>query len=382
MAVDQPPAILYVDDERPNLRAFALNFDRHFRVVTCESGPEALSRLPEIGDVGVVLTDQRMPGMSGVELLERARILVPEARRMLVTAYADIQVVIDAVNRGQVNRYFVKPWVKEDLLATLEDAMRIHTLSTHVREMQTRLLQNERLATLGQVSAGIAHELMNPVAYVSQNVTVLRHDLEAILGALRPRLADSSTDPTVRHAVEEVPNLLDEITSGVAHIRQVALNVRSQARGDEVDPTCQLAEVADFASRIARTAVRDRARLVISGQPVEVRMSAVKLAQVILNLVVNAAQAMEGLDRPGKIELRWRAEADQVRVAVEDNGSGIPEAIREKVFNPLFTTKPAGVGTGLGLAICRDLIRAAGGDISLESEAGRGTTIAFTLAKS
>src|SRR5262249_32732243 len=154
---DDSPAILYVDDEPLNLRVFEANFKNRFRIVTCESGLAALDMLPNIGEVGLLIADQRMPELTGVQLLEKARELLPESQRMLLTAFSDIQAVMDAVNRGQVNRYFVKPWIREEMLAALDDMMRIYMLQVRLREMEARLLKSERLAAIGQVSAGVAH---------------------------------------------------------------------------------------------------------------------------------------------------------------------------------------------------------------------------------
>src|SRR5438045_404659 len=110
------PAVLYVDDDALNLRVFDRHFGQRFRVFRCSSPSEALMLLEQRrGEIGVVVSDQRMPEMSGVELLERARTLAPHATRMLVTAYADLQAVVDAVNRGQVTRYFVKPWDRAEM---------------------------------------------------------------------------------------------------------------------------------------------------------------------------------------------------------------------------------------------------------------------------
>lgn len=382
MSSDAQPWIVYVDDDPTNLTVFEATFRRELRVMTFSSAEAALKRLPELGDVAAVLSDQRMPGMSGVALLERSRELVPEAARMLVTAYSDMQAVIDAVNRGQVSRYFVKPWSREELLAALEDAVRLYVLQAKVRQMETLLLRNERLATIGQVSAGIAHELMNPVSYVTQNLAALREELGALIRhAVDQARVDARVDARVKEAVAEVPRIVDDLERGVRHIRGVAEGIRDQARGESGDGTCDVAEVADFATRIARVEVRGRARLNVSGAPVRVGISQVSLCQVLVNLVVNAGHAMEGRDRPGRIEVRWAEEGDRVRICVEDDGCGIPPELQERVFEPLFTTKPAGVGTGLGLAISRELLVRCGGEIRLRSELNGGTLFELLLPK-
>ena len=381
MASSDAPAVLYVDDEPINLRVFEANFKQRFRVVTCGSGAETLERLRTLGEVAVLVSDQRMPGMTGVELLEKARELLPDAQRMVVTAYSDMQAVMDAVNRGQVSRYFVKPWVKEELLGALDEAVRVYGLTLRLREMQARLLRAERLATLGQVSAGIAHELMNPVSYLSQNVEVMRTELATVTAYLSPRLLERP-DAEVQAALEELPHILHDVEQGAHHIRQVALGIRNQVRGQDVEETSELADVASFVSKLARAEVRNRGQLVVRGPSVHVHGGPVKLSQVLLNLIVNAAQAMDDGARGGRIELGWEAEdGESVRVWVTDNGRGIPLELQQRVFEPLFTTKPVGVGTGLGLSICRELVTELGGVLTLSSEVGKGTTVEFRLKR-
>lgn len=381
MVSSDAPAVLYVDDEPINLRVFEANFKQRFRIVTCISGTETLERLRTMGEVAVLISDQRMPGMTGVELLEKARELLPDAQRMLITAYSDMQAVMDAVNRGQVSRYFVKPWVKEELLGALDEAVRVHGLTIRLREMQARLLQAERLATLGQVSAGIAHELMNPVSYLSQNVEVMRTELASISTYLLPRLAELP-DAETQAALEELPHILADIEQGARHVRQVALGIRNQVRGQDVEETSDLADVAGFVSKLARAEVRNRSQLSVRGPSVKVHGGPVKLSQVLLNLIVNAAQAMDEGMAGGRIELGWEANTpEDVRVWVTDNGRGIPAELQQRVFEPLFTTKPVGVGTGLGLSICRELVAELGGTLTLTSELGKGTTVEIHLRR-
>ena len=372
-------AVLYVDDDALNLRVFEANFGRRLPIILCASPTEALGVLEQRrAQIGVVLSDQRMPGMTGVELLERARSLAPEARRMLVTAYADMQAVIDAVNRGQVTRYFVKPWDRADLLAALEEGLRMATLEQRLREVEGRMLQAERLATLGQVTAGIAHELGAPVSYMSQNVASLRRDLGTLLAHVGPALQQ---EPALRDIASDLPDLLKDLEQGAQHLRRVADSLKAQARGEDAEQSSEVSEVAAFVARLARPQLRERARLSTQGEPVHVRCGPVRLTQILLNLVVNAAQAMEGTGRAGRIELRWLAREQDVQLSVVDNGCGIPVSLQEKVFQPLFTTKPVGVGTGLGLAICRDLVGQLGGELSLQSVPGEGTRVDVTLPR-
>lgn len=369
------PAVLYVDDDALNLRVFDANFGQKFRIFRCSSPNEALALLEQRrGEIGVVLSDQRMPGMTGVELLERARTIAPDAKRMLVTAYADMQAVIDAVNRGQVTRYFVKPWDRAELLAALEDALKIARLELRIREVEGRMMKSERLATLGQVTAGIAHELMGPVGYLTQNVSSLQRDMHCVVQYVSRHLA-TDPDAEVSSTIEDLPALIKDLSEGAGHLREVALGLRAQARGEDMEATADVAEVVSFAVKLARAEVRDRARLSSNGDPVRIVFGPVKLCQVLLNLIVNAAQAMEGTGRPGRIDVKWAARESEVVLSVVDNGCGIPLALQERVFQPLFTTKPVGIGTGLGLSICKELVTQFGGQLRLSSTPGEGTEI-------
>ncbi len=372
-------SVLYVDDDGLNLRVFEANFGRRLPTIVCSSPTEALSILEQRrAEIGVVLSDQRMPGMTGVELLERARTVAPEARRMLVTAYADMQAVVDAVNRGQVSRYFVKPWDRADLLAALEEGLRVVALEQRLREVEGRMLQAERLATLGQVTAGIAHELGAPVSYMSQNVGSLRRDLSRLLEHVGPQLQAS---PEVAELAADLPALVRDLEEGAQHLRRVTDSLKAQARGEDQEQSAEVSEVAAFVARLARPQLRERARLSSQGEPVYVHAGPVRLTQILLNLVVNAAQAMDGTGRAGRIELRWHATQEAVQLSVVDNGCGIPLALQQKVFQPLFTTKPVGTGTGLGLAICRELVAQLGGSLELRSVPGEGTRVDVTLRR-
>jgi signal transduction histidine kinase len=242
------------------------------------------------------------------------------------------------------------------------------------------MLRSERLAAIGQVSAGIAHELMNPVAYMSQNVEALRSELKVLSKYLGAHL-QKNRDPAVEQTLEELPQILNDIETGSKHIRQVALGIRGHARSDEESAEADLADVAGFAAKLARSEVKQRSKLVVEGPPVKVIGGPVPLCQIMLNLIVNAAQSLEGTGRQGLIRVSWEPEGDRVRVTVKDNGCGIPAELQQKVFEPLFTTKAAGVGTGLGLAICKELVERMGGQIQLQSAIGVGTTVEVRLRR-
>lgn len=373
----ESPAIVYVDGDPASLHNFEQRFSGRFRVIGCSSGTKALERLSSEGEVAVLLSEQHVPGMTGIELLERARPLNPNVQRMVIADDSELQAVMEAVLRGEVSRYFVKPYLQADLSAALGNAVRIHTLQKEVKGLEERLANAERLASLGLVSVGISHELMNPVSYVSQNVSSLRREFEVLREFIGPAVADSA----VRRTLQELPQMLGDIESGTRHIRAVAMGVRRQAVGTDEQTSCDVTEIVEFAVKLARAEVGQRARLLTQGQSIEIAGGPVKLCQVLLNLIINAAQAMEGSPRPGLINVRWVALGSRVLLEIEDNGPGVPPELLSSVFEPLFSTKPASVGTGMGLSICRELVEGLGGEISLKSRLGQGTTVEIRLPK-
>jgi C4-dicarboxylate-specific signal transduction histidine kinase len=230
------------------------------------------------------------------------------------------------------------------------------------------------------VTAGIAHELMGPVGYLSQNVAALRRDIDQGIDYMNKHL-EQDNDRGVAEMVKDLPHLISDLVTGTEHLQQVAHGLKAQARRDETEQAAELSEAVSFAVRLTQAELGDRARLTSSGDPVRVLFGPVKLCQVLLNLIVNAAQAMEGVDRQGRIEVRWHTQDHNVILTVSDNGCGIPVELQEKVFQPLFTTQPVGIGTGLGLSICKELVTQYGGKLQLSSVPGEGTDIEISLLR-
>src|SRR4051794_16779011 len=178
------PRVLFVDDDEENLLVAEAVCGDDFSVLTARSGAEALS-LMRSHEVGVIISDQRMPEMTGVELLEKVQAEFPDTVRLLVTAYSDISAAIDSINRGQVRRYLRKPWEPEELKAEISDALERYLTQRRVRELERRLIQTERVYALGIVAAGIGHELRNPISWISTNLQHSLSELEELGNALR-----------------------------------------------------------------------------------------------------------------------------------------------------------------------------------------------------
>ena len=168
--------VLFVDDEEPNRIIFEANFGQELNVIAAGSGEEALEILRRTNPA-VLIADQRMPRMTGVELAEIVREQYPDVVRVIITAYSDSQVVIDAINRGQVSKYLTKPWNLPELKEYLEGTVKLCHLNKRVQEMEGLAIQSERMATLGLLASSIAHDLSSPIACLHNNLGSIHRDL-------------------------------------------------------------------------------------------------------------------------------------------------------------------------------------------------------------
>ena len=261
---------------------------------------------------------------------------------------------------------------------------------------QSRLVASEKLAGLGQMVAGVAHEINNPLAFVSNNVAVLQRDLgdlieilalykegEDALAGTRPELVADLRERRDRidldYTLGNLPRILDRTRDGLGRIQQIVQDLRVFARLDEgiVNEVNLNEGIGSTITIVQGHAKKKRVQIDRDLGPLPAMTCfGAKLNQVVMNLVMNAIDACpEG----GTVTVRTRADDDGVRLDVIDTGSGIDPAIRERIFDPFFTTKPVGVGTGLGLSISYGIVQDHGGKIEVDSTPGNGTRFTVRL---
>ena len=238
-----------------------------------------------------------------------------------------------------------------------------------------------RFASLGTMTAGVAHEVNNPLTVVVSNASIVSTDLEAF----RAELARLGTPLTasLRSRLDDMTQTLADITAAGTRIGRTVADLRSFVRPPSRETgRTDVVQALQWALRATAHELRLRATVKSSFEPVPlVAGDDVRLGQVFVNLLVNAAQAIQpGNAERNVVSLSTRlAEDGRVMVTISDTGEGIPEAARERVFDDFFSTKAAGVGTGLGLSICHGIIESIGGTLTLESEIGRGSTFSIVL---
>ncbi len=240
-----------------------------------------------------------------------------------------------------------------------------------LKTTQAQLLFADRLASVGQLAAGVGHEINNPLAYVISNLHFIHKEVARTKGTPAPG------------ELEELLTAIADAREGAERVRLIVQDLKQLSRPDESGSgPVDMVAVLRRTMKLASHEIRRRARLVEDlGELPPVQGSGAGLGQVFLNLLLNAAHAIpEGKVESNEIRVKARWEApERVVVEVSDTGRGIAPEHLERIFEPFFTTKPVGEGTGLGLSVCHGILQAHGGEIHVESEPGRGATFRVSL---
>lgn len=405
--------ILLVDDSRVMRKVFSTFLSTRFECFEAACFEDAITALRRY-DFAVVVTDIIMPGMSGIELLRKVIEDFPNTQIIVASGVDRPQRALDAIRLGAFD-YLIKPCEPAVLELTIERALKRRNLllnahrykialekqnaelvkSKSDRErLQVQIIQSSKMASIGQLAAGVAHELNNPVGFVHANLEILDRlirDLvrlaefydgvelspEANSGAVL--IKESMGFPAI---VSEINSIITDCREGTDRIRGISQNLRTFSRLDEaeykqtdihegIEATIRLASQHLQSGKIAL--IRDYSDLPLVGA------FAGQLNQVWMNLLINAAQAIG--KEIGEITISTAFDDENIWIEFRDNGAGIAIQNIDRIFDPFYTTKPVGEGTGLGLSISFGIIGRHGGSILATSELGKGTTFNIRLPR-
>jgi signal transduction histidine kinase len=353
------PNLLYVDDERDNLIVFEAAFEDDFNLFFACGGKEALEQLDR-HPIPVVVSDQRMPEMTGVELFSIMRRKHPHIQRIILTGYTDPDAMIEAINRGQVFHFVKKPWERPFLHSVLIRAFQTHDLAVANSALTDQLVLSERLALLGQATARLAHELSNHLCMLPLVEYIEEH---------------CANDAAVLELARHARNSLVRVTAMIHEVMSfMALKPEELALSD-VSVLEILHELVSFL-RFDRSIPSHAIAIEAKSDPI-VLGNRVKLQQVFVNLIKNAAYAIH--DRSaGRITISIETSGNRALVKVSDNGCGIEPDVLPRIWDPFFTTK-GNAGNGLGLDVSRKFVEAHQGTIVCQSQPGAGTTFEIRL---
>jgi signal transduction histidine kinase len=406
---DSDKRILIVDDEEPVRKLFAACLNGRYSCVTAAGAQEALLRLVS-EPFALVLSDVQMPGLNGIELLRKITDQFPDTAIVMVSGVDRTQRVLDAVRLGAYD-YLTKPCDLEVLELTVERALERRKLlrdgkrynkdlekqnkelahrKAELERLQAQMVHSEKMASLGQLAAGVAHELNNPAGFIFGNMEFLRVCAARLERLLRfydnsklpaPLAADVQAikeEIDYDNSLKDLGAIINDCYDGAGRIRDIVQNLRIFSRLDEAEfKKVDLHEGLESTIRLLSkyygpggiTLERDYTDLP------QVDCYAGQLNQVWMNLLVNAAQAIE---QEGKVRVTTRMEKNMAVVSISDTGEGIKPEHLKSIFDPFFTTKRVGEGTGLGLSITYGIVERHGGYIDVKSCLGGGTT--FTVA--
>lgn len=397
MTEEIKPKILYVDDEQNNLVVFRSSFRRYYDIYTATSASEGL-KIIEQNDISIIITDQRMPGMTGIEFLKN----LPEdllAIRMILTGFSDVSAIIEAINSGKVYRYITKPWNKDELKVTIDNALEALSLKKNnqqlvaeLQEINEQLEQKvmERTAELEKAFKeinGQKKELEELNATKDKFFSIVAHDLRSPVSALAgfsQMLANNGN----RLSPEKITAYSEELNKSAKNTLSLIENLLTWAstQMNKVDYSPDLIDAEEMINQTISqlTTVASSKKIALEKELApDLKIFADKdhLTLVLRNLISNA---LKFTNEGGKVTVSTKCAADnKVEISVADTGVGMGIEKLTHLFSIEDAQSTKGTagekGTGLGLILCKEFIEKNGGKIEVASLQGMGTTFTITL---
>lgn len=369
-------AILYVDDEEMSLKYFARAFADQFRILTASNSQDGLKLLQEHkDDIAILMTDQRMPGESGVWLLERARQISPRMIRILATAFTDMEAAIEAVNSGAIYKYITKPWDPPHLEQTLKRAFdffavqeeRDALLKEKISVLHNRMIA-EHVVRLGLLAAGMSHHVRNSLVSVKTFLDLAPSKMQEEKGekALRNPEFWQEYHGNVQAELERINNMLKDLW------------VASEKPSSEFNDRVHLHEIIrDVLSKLETSLIRKNIKVKndIPDTLPPLMVDAHKFSRLFELLLKDE---LVSLPDGSEIRLFASSKNGQIEVRLADNGPGLPEAELQLVFDPFAIRTDTPTEYGINLMTCFFIVHHHGGAIEARNE-GKGTTFIIRL---
>ncbi|TVR82072.1 MAG: hybrid sensor histidine kinase/response regulator [Chitinophagaceae bacterium] len=348
--------ILYVDDEVNNLISFKAAFRRDFDITTAESGHEALKILKN-DTFKVIISDQRMPNMMGVDFFKEVLKNGNKAVRILLTGYADISDVIAAVNQGHIFSYVSKPWQEEDLRIIINNAIRYYNTENELAERNIEL--EKAYKELEKFVYSASHDLRAPLASVSGLIKLVKME---------------NQNPSSADYLEKIEGSIDRLEKFIENIISYYRSAKMEEKVEIVDFETLIDETLEIFRYFENASEIEFVKKInVSGNK-EFKSDEDRIKIVINNLISNAIKYQEPQRENKKIEIDVTVNEDFAEINISDNGIGINEKSLEEIFTMFYRSTARNSGSGIGLYIVKETINKMNGEISVQSKFGEGTT--------
>ena len=412
-----PAKILVVDDELELERLLKQRFRKRIsakeiELIFAQNGKDALKKLQRDRQIEMVLTDINMPEMDGLTLLDKLREVDPNLKAVVISAYGDMKNIRTAMNSGAFD-FLTKPINFEDLAITinktLKEVKQAQETLNQLQQAQLQLIQQEKMASLGQLVAGVAHEINNPLSCIVGSVDLSTEAVKNLIEHLRlyqekfPKpgleIEQDAENIDLEYTFKNLPKMLSLMNVSTERIISITNSLRTFSRADTnskisanihegIDSTLMILQyrLKSIASCPAIQVIKDYGTLP------KVKCYLGQLNQVFMNILANAIDACEESAQartfaeikanPNTITIKTEVSQDNqnVVIKIKDNGKGMSEEVKSCLFHHPFTTKPVGKGTGLGLSISRQIVvETHGGTLSCHSVLGEGTEFAIAI---
>lgn len=345
-------SVLYIDDEEDNLFAFKASFRRTFNIFTASSAAEGLGILNE-NPIHVIIADQRMPQSTGVEFFDIVRKAHPDPIRILITGYSDIQAVIDSINKGNIFRYIKKPWNDIELETGIKNAYEVYVTK---KQLKTKIEELERTNDeLNRFVYSTSHDLRSPLA--------------SVMGVLNlAKMEGSVVDPNgYMGMIESCVKRMDFFIIKV-------IEYYKSIRVDEPYEHVEFKKLAEDSIELCRFQNPSILFDVNVNQPCEFGSDAFRISVIFNNLISNAVKYQKPGEPNPKVSITINVNEQEADILIEDNGVGIIEEHVNNVFKMFFRSNFTVTGLGIGLYIVKEALARIGGDISVQSTYGEGTS--------
>ncbi|TAN66498.1 MAG: hybrid sensor histidine kinase/response regulator [Methylobacter sp.] len=407
------PCVLIIDDNITNIEVLAAALAKDYDISFATGGAEGIE-LAKKYRPDLILLDIMMPDMDGFETCRRLRNSesLPDIPIIFISALEEVSDKVKAFQAGGSD-YVTKPFQPEEVQARVsthtalyrarralearEESLRrnlqeLEATHQQLKDMGGKLLQSEKLASIGQLAAGVAHEINNPIGFINSNLGTLKNYVTTLLHLLdeyepleimatvdmQQRLKNVKQQADLAFLREDILELIDESLEGIGQVRRIVHDLRGFSHPCESGwQPVNLQEALESTLNVVWNEIKLKAEVLrdYTDLPMIECLSS-QINQALLSLLVNAAQAIK---EKGQIVLRTRCDDQWISIAISDNGCGIAAEHYEKIFDPFFTTKPIGKGIGLGLSIAYGIIAQHGGRIDVDSKIGEGSTFTIWL---